>query len=550
MLLLIFLSILLELFFIHITVELYREKKINLSLFIIFMIMIIFFLVRNLFAMNTYLYTNSRIENWYVEVMIFFVSTGLVALVVMMKKIHRPLLMANEASSFTFEDALKRVPMKDVKIPFVILNTDGKIVYLNKAFSQLIGDRSINILEGLSFSKLFNSHIEEVSEGGLNQATLMLKQSNGMETLVQLTCQVYDESGHLIVFLQNNFKNIILEKEFEALRKKSDFLDDVLAIGCWEIDYNKRIFEFSDRTKEIFGFEKNKCTLDMVKSRIHSEEIIEFERSMQKAKWLNGHYTIDLRLHVDGHEKFVTVFYEAFLDGSGSPYKFKGIILDLSKQRQTMYNRILNEKYDVVGGMVQEINEKTYGLLEALSKEKSIADYKEKIVTSMEVLELYQERYLKEAAQKNLVHCDKIIEQTVAKLLDLGKKINIKLNLDAYNSLVNISEESFERLLTHLFHDKYRTEAQLEVTVETEISKLLFNENQYKYIFRMKLLKKDVTQVENETFKDRFYKVPLSNEETGLYHAYSIIKKYNGKESFFEDGLYYIFRVEFPSIQF
>jgi PAS domain-containing protein len=550
MLTVIFLSILLELFFIHVIVELYREKKINLTLFMIFFLMVATFLLRNLFTMNTYFYTSSQIENWYVEVMIFVVSMTLVGLVVMMKKFHRPLLMSDGPEVMTFEDALQQVPMKDIKLPFVIVNTDWKVVYMNESFSLLVKDNMFNLSDGLLFSTLFNGKLKFEALQELDQSVLKLKKSPCDEILVKLDCQLYDASGHIIVFFRESFTDQVLLQQVDALDERIDFYNNTLSVGTWEKGYDEEYFDISDRTKEILGIKENRCTVDRIKAMVHAEEVHAFEAVLTKAKWLKGRYDMDLRLYIDGKEKYVTLFYEAIFDQEGQPVKFKGFIQDLSRQRQAMYNRLLDEKYDVVGGIVQDINDKTYVLLEDLLEERAVDDYRERIQMGLEILETYKDRYLKEASQKNLVHCDKIIRQTVSKLSKINSDQFIDLNLNAHNSLVNINEESFEKILRNLLCDRVCFENKLSVIVESEESKMLFTENEYKYIIRMKTSKQDVSQEENESLKQRFYRVPIVDEETGLYHAYSIMKKYNGVASFYEDGLYYIFSLEFPSIQF
>lgn len=549
MLILIIVSILLELYFVHKNVNLYRDKKINLSLFLLFLTMISALLIRNFIFLHHYLRMGTESSNLYSELMFLIISLVLVGLVVMMDIMHRPMLMADKEACKSLQDALESVPLTAIKNPYVIVNSDGKIVYDNEAYRVLVGATLHNSQGIPSLSDYFE--IPDAIEGFLEldgQCFKLRAHNNGIDSL-RFSCQSFDDTGHIFIVLDQPIVEMKSLEDMDVLNKKISRYDRLLNVGKWEMLYDTTEVICSSRTREIFGFEERRCSLQLVKQHIHPEDVLEFERILKKITWISASNALNIRFLINDEVKFVTIFYEMIKDDKGVPCKLVGYVQDLSTQYQMMNQRVLRESNDAIAGVIQEINDPIYPLLEDL-RQLSLDDiYYSKIKESLYVLDTYKRKYIDSCSQKNLINADRIIEETISKFLYTGRTFNIKLNLNAGNSLIAIDEESFEKLLTHLIGDIPRINPQLNVIIASEEKNRGLGDNSNTlYAFVLKVSKLDLQTLEYEKFKERFYKTPRGNDETMLFHAQSIIKKFKGRVIFDEDEFFYIFKIEFDAI--
>lgn len=549
MLILIILSILLELYFVHKDVTLYRDKKINLSLFLLFLTMISALIIRNFIFVHHYLRVGTESSNLYSELMFLIISLALVGLATMMDIMHRPMLMADKEECKSLHDALESVPLTAIKNPYVIVNSDGKIVYDNEAYRTLLGTTLLNTERVASLSDHFE--IPETIEGLLEldgHCVTLRSNSNGIDYL-RFSCQDFDDTGHIFIVLDQPIVEMRSPEDMVVLNKQISRYDRLLKVGKWEMLYDTTEVICSSRTREIFGFEQRRCSLELVKQHIHPEDVLEFERILKKITWISGSNALNIRFLINNEVKFVTIFYEMIKDDKGVPCKLVGYVQDLSTQYQMMNQRVLRESNDAIAGVIQEISDPIYPLLDDLRQVSLDESYYPKIKESLYVLDAYKRKYIDSHSQKNLINADRIIEETISKFLYTGREFNIKLNLNAGNSLIAIDEESFEKLLTHLIGDIPRNNEQPSVIVASEEKNRGLRANgNTRYAFALKIPKLELQTLEYEKFKERFYKIPAGNDETMLFHAQSIIKKFKGRVIFDEDEFFYIFKIEFDAI--
>ncbi|MBN2897580.1 MAG: hypothetical protein JXO44_02300 [Clostridia bacterium] len=500
--------------------------------------------------LHLHLNANENTYSWYNAFMMLGASGALVGLAVMMDKKHRPMLMANEKAASSFEDALRETPMTAVALPYAIVNQDFKIVYRNDAFGKII--KSV-IHKGTRIPDLatyFEMPLDCDTPLDLNERVVNTKALNDGVSKVKINCQIFGDDHHIVCFFHPQSEAVQKERRPSDHDGLIERYDRLLNVGAWELSYDTAEILCSKRTMDMFRLQHPVCKLESLKNHMHPEDLIDFERNFSKIAWISGCHTLDLRFLVDDEIKYVTVTYEMNMDDEGLPYKLTGFVQDISERSQAINERLLREQRDVVAGIVEELNHAISPLLEGLLKDEAAKHHMALIHENRYLLNTYKRKYIDAFMQKNLVNADKIIEETVSQFFYAGKEINVSLNLNAGNSLINVDEERFELLITHLIGEIPRLNNGVKVVVESHECKKehLGRENTF-YAFTIKVSKEDMPPFDYERFKERFYRIPAGSDETMLYHAHGIIKKFHGRIGFDEDDYYYMFRIEFDAIR-
>lgn len=544
--LLLFISILLELFFLHLSVELYRDKKIHTPIFAIIISLIGSLMLRNFISLQHYMYDGIDLHHWYSEVMIFFVSSSLVGLGLTIRKYHKPMLFSEENMNLSnLEEIMKKVPMTTIESPYLIMNEDFVIVSLNDALKSYLGYEKIEQKITLSFLNLIEKKDGLKEATDINGKVVRVLKKDGSTISSKLKCQEFGSSAYKIVFFEDYSDHDRLHLSAEEERQTNNLYNELLKIGRFELHLGDDWITCSESASEIIGVKETAFHFDAFKHIVHLEDVLDFGSVINRVVWMSGSHIQNLRIEVEDEVKFISLQFHTILGEKGIPVRIEGIIQDLSRQRNAMSKELLKQKNDEVGAVIQEMNDSFYKLLKNLKDQEPLNRYEGDIDKGIAGFESLKRQYLDRADKKNLMNADKVIETIVAKLMNLkhGYKMNMQLN--AEHSLVRIDDESFEQMMIHLLSDVARYNKGIEFDIST-YQKIHGSKTVYQ--IESKIDEEMITKGYAESFYDRLIKIPQDEEDTGLYHAHSIIKKFNGTIQLAKERGTYTMLIEFPSI--
>jgi PAS domain S-box-containing protein len=247
-----------------------------------------------------------------------------------------------QIGSVIFQSALEQTPAS-----IVITDADGKIIYVNKFFSELTGyslkealDQNPRILKSgyqppQFYKKLWNT----ISSGRIWKGDLLNKRKDGTLYWENASIKpVKNEEGEITHYIA--VKQDITEEKEQAskARRRERILNDIEQIsktGGWEFDVEEDQFFWSDHLYEIHGIEKPfnlnhaekslECYHPVDRERISKA----FEKCLKEG--IDYDYTVRFT-DFNGNQKWVRTKSHAVKDDNNKILKIIGSVRDVTEE--------------------------------------------------------------------------------------------------------------------------------------------------------------------------------------------------------------------------
>lgn len=232
---------------------------------------------------------------------------------------------------------------ENCRLGVAVLDTDARIVFVNRAGAELTGRTAQDVL-GLSAESLLES-VTEPDPAASPAATseIVLRHVNGERVWLRtfqsdITGPDGEVAGHAVVLVditrEQRLKASMAEKD-AMLTRLFDNLPDV----CIEVGGERVIRFVSPACMRILGYTPDELVGQNVEMLfIDPAEVDEF-----KARMLTGERIHEWRVqgrHRDGHAIDVLVSASLTIDtATGRPTGYQGLIRDISEDRQARYDR-------------------------------------------------------------------------------------------------------------------------------------------------------------------------------------------------------------------
>lgn len=551
MIVLIFLSIVFELLFIHLSVEIYKEDKIHIPIFLIMITLIGTLLIRNFITLHTYLYNYADVDYWYSEVMIFLVSITLLISVYSAKRMN-VLHKNNELEKLVkpFDEMIRSISIESLILPYIVVNENNYVVSANDKFKAVLnlkrdyhGDNAYTLKEMTAIQCSYEN-LETLTD-----TVQVIKFNDSNEQMVKLQCQSIDSGRYKIIYFEDLQ---LLKEELERSQIVKDDLDtfeNILEVGKWTLNIDDDMIICSEKARRLLGMNKHSFGLNEFKKIVHPEDIKKIDTMVGKIVWISGRHVINLRMIINGEIKPVSVNFHTIVDEKGMPYQVVGFIQDQSHQNSELTEMLLQERSDYMATELSAVTQKTFRLLKALSKDETVSAYQDDIASSLDMMEALYHKFNKPISQKNLLNGDKSIEEIVTNLPLVGTKYKTELNLNADNSLVEIDDISFREIISHILTDIIRINNHADILISSSVKNQSSDSKAFMYLVECCIKKEDFPQNYIDDFLNELSKPSNGIHDTKLYHTHLIVKKYFGQINAIEDEVTYKIQIELPSIE-
>ncbi|TWX57653.1 PAS domain S-box protein [Colwellia hornerae] len=273
----------------------------------------------------------------------------------------------------------------------LITNLNGRIVYVNKAFSETTGysktdvlGKNANILDsGHKNTEKYQQLWQKIIESQHWSGQLYNKKKDGScyWGTTDIT-PIRDRNGKVDHFLAIN-QDITRQKANEdKLLKQQLFLKEaerIAHLGCWEKDLKNDAIYWSDGMHELIGIEKNSTPLnsELIVNLVHPEDRYQFRIHQLKALNKLEVYNYECRIILaDKQLRYINTSTEVTRDEHGEPVSMLGIVRDITNIKQNEIER------EILDAEKEQSRQATLNVLldvkyQRNRTEKTLADLKE-----------------------------------------------------------------------------------------------------------------------------------------------------------------------------
>lgn len=238
--------------------------------------------------------------------------------------------------------------------------------------------------------------------------------------------------------------------------------------------------------------------------------------------------------------KYATIHYQPINDDKGLPIGAKGLIQEISNQRDYIATQLIKERNDHISSILVELDKYLTPLLSRLKNEKTIPHLHKELHRILEKLEDNKKVY-SQGKHKNLISVDKLVEENVHRFSAVCDRFDIELSLKSQHILLAMDEMSFKQMLSHLLTEFTKFQYRVPLRIKTLGQEGLFN-------FKCELGIHPMLGEFAYGFKQKLLTPPWDVEDASLFHVYTIIKRFNGTIHFYVDNSHYGINISFPAI--
>jgi PAS domain S-box-containing protein len=169
--------------------------------------------------------------------------------------------------------------------------------------------------------------------------------------------------------LANLIKRRRAEHSLTESEERSALATEAAQLGVWEFDTVTKKVWVSEKTRELFQFDKGEITYADFQERVHPEDRAARDEAMQKAIDSCGSYEIEFRVLLpDETVRWMAGRVRCISDGPGKPIRMLGVSADIT-QRKVAENeaRDRREQVDLLG-RVSLLGEMTASLAHELNQ--------------------------------------------------------------------------------------------------------------------------------------------------------------------------------------
>lgn len=248
-----------------------------------------------------------------------------------------------QIGSDLFLSALEHTPAS-----IVITDAEGKILYVNKFFTELTGYTFEEVLEknprilksGYQSEEFYSKLWESISSGNIWKGEILNKRKDGTlywehATIKPITNEDDGEITHYIAVKQD----VTEEKEQTSKsRRRERILNDIEKLsktGGWEYDVDEAEFYWSNHLYEIHGIEKT-CKENLAEKSLecyHPEDRKRIGKAFEKCLKEGKDYDTTVRFKdYNDNQKWVRTKSHAIKDEEGNVAKIIGSVRDVTEE--------------------------------------------------------------------------------------------------------------------------------------------------------------------------------------------------------------------------
>jgi hypothetical protein len=535
-------SIILKLLSAHFLLEHFRKRKIDLFITLLSLLIICGFVINDFAVLNFFLGETVTGPQWFMILLTFFMSISLMVLTIRMRQTK----MIKEEGQRNKENdelntSLKSAALAFGQNPMIVLNNEKKILHMTLSFKTLIGVNS-------GLTSVFATTLDRLLGRSISIEDI-LKLDKSIERIVGPSecvcyCKVSThvcEASHLLVLTFEDYsEQALLMEEQKMYKERINHYQDLLRAGHWTYNFSDNMIQYSKQVQSMLGLKSDRLSYDAFKKIVHPEDLMFINILDNKTLWVGGLHTRYMRIKCGESIKYATIHYQPINDEQGLPVGAKGLIQEISDQRDFIANQFIKEKNDHLSSFITDFDKDLRPLLLSLKNEKEIAYAHEEISRVLELLE-YNKKIYNQGKHKNLISADKFIKESVERFSAVCDRFDIELDLKSRHILLAIDEITFKHMLSHLLTE--------------------FTQFQYRVPLRIETLGKDksfhlkcelgVHPMMGEFaygFKHKLLTPPRGVEDGSLFHAYTLIKRFNGSVKFYVKNNHYGLNISFPAI--
>lgn len=127
------------------------------------------------------------------------------------------------------------------------------------------------------------------------------------------------------------------EAALRLSRERLDLVVESTELGLWYCDLPSRLLTANEKCKELFGFSSDaEVTLERFFERIHRDDHERTRAAMQASIQRGAPFDVEYRSPAaDGGTRWVRALGRCFRDASGTPIRFDGVAVDVTRQKET-----------------------------------------------------------------------------------------------------------------------------------------------------------------------------------------------------------------------
>ncbi len=223
---------------------------------------------------------------------------------------------------------------------FCLTNLQGRIQDVNDAYCKMLGytreellAKSITDIEVLEDEKEVARHKQKILTQGFDRFKTQHRRKDGTVLDVEISVRSTAETVEgFIVFIHD----ITERRHTETLVEKLNEAQHLTKIGSWDWNLKTNTVWWSDETYEIFGMQQGEYIPSAEKNAryYHPDDVELFGRAVEQSLKTGAPVNMDLRLIVNGQEKFCYVQAQAKADASGKIVRLAGTIRDISERHR------------------------------------------------------------------------------------------------------------------------------------------------------------------------------------------------------------------------
>ena len=248
------------------------------------------------------------------------------------------------AASDLFEQLFESSPL-----PRTVVNAEGEVVFMNKAFRQLIEfnskAESTFLLVDLMKPLLTDPRYEDIILYPLRYKTLpshsgkvVLADSTGKKLKIDFTTSCFKSKNQDFYSYEwtDVSDKVIARKALKSTEERLDLATQIHKLGVWEYDFENQNWYLNDRMFEIFGQSKDSFTSHAEAfDRFFDEENLktlykQWEESKTKGSKLHLELIIN---HPEKGEQLISVTGKCLFDSSDKPWRFIGTVADVTSAK-------------------------------------------------------------------------------------------------------------------------------------------------------------------------------------------------------------------------